>query len=135
MPDAPGLSGRWLGRYDYDGMAMEPVSFEAELTESSGSLGGRIFEPNTFRDDRGATLEARIEGHCSGDEVRFVKVYLGFDQGGDPVYAGTVDAARKRIEGRWSFAGLPGVSGRFVMMRKPRAAIAREQLAVEGVEI
>ena len=98
MPDVPGLSGRWLGRYDYDGMAMEPVSFEAELTEVPGSLGGRIFEPNTFRDDRGAALEARIEG-------------------------------------RWSFAGLPGVSGRFVMMRKPRAAIAREQLAVEGIEI
>ena len=135
MPDVPGLRGRWLGLYDYDGMAMEPVSFEAELTEVPGSLGGRIFEPNTFRDDRGAALEARIEGHCSGDELRFVKVYLGFDQGGDPVYAGTVDAARKRIEGRWSFAGLPGVSGRFVMMRKPRAAIAREQLAVEGIEI
>ena len=46
----PGLSGRWPGRYDYDGMAMEPVSFAAELTEAPASLGGRIFEPNTFRD-------------------------------------------------------------------------------------
>ena len=64
-----------------------------------------------------------------------MKDYLGFDQGDDPVYAGAADASRKRIEGRWSFAGLPGVFGRFVMMRKPGAATTREQLAAEVVDI
>lgn len=117
----PDLTGRWLGRFDYPS-GYPPVSFEADLAEEAGLLAGQTEEPNGFRDDMGPLLQAVIEGHRSGGMVRFVKRYLGFSQGDDPVYEGTADAALTRISGTWFFVGKPGWSGRFVMMRKPLAA-------------
>lgn len=116
----PDLTGRWLGRYDYP-MGDPPVPFEADLVEEAGLVSGQTEEPNTFRPGMGALLQAVIEGHRGAGGLRLVKRYLGFVQE-DLIYDGVADAALTRISGRWFFASGPGLSGRFVMMRKPLAA-------------
>lgn len=130
----PDLTGRWLGRFDYPA-DYPPVPFEADLLEEAGLLTGQTEEPNGFRADQGPMLQAVIEGQRLGAEVRFVKRYLGFSQGVDPVYEGVADAALTRISGRWVFPGQPGWSGRFVMMRKPLAAERALRRAVQEVEV
>jgi hypothetical protein len=126
------LTGKWLGRFGYAD-ASEVVPFEAELADVSGSLSGDIIEPNTFRPDMGATLQAVLTGEWSGDAVNFVKRYLEFTQPGDPVYAGRVNAALTRIEGTWSFPRHPWVSGPFSMMRKPFASARQTRLTATEV--
>jgi hypothetical protein len=125
------LTGRWLGRYDYEGAA-EPVPFEVDLHDAGGSLTGDMSEPNSFRPDQGSVLSAVLNGDHNDGRVSFVKRYLGFDQGDHPRYQGELNRARTRIEGRWHFPKSPTLSGRFVMMRKPRAAA--EEKAREGVD-
>jgi len=129
------LNGRWLGRYEYSGLAGQVVAFEADVVEIRGALSGETQEPNTFRPDQGTDLTARISGRREGREVRFVKTYEGFDQGDDPVYEGQVNAALTRIVGRWHFPWSRGESGRFVMVRKPRArARVAERAETEAEE-
>jgi hypothetical protein len=113
------LTGRWLGRYDQP--AQPPsVPFEADLVEEAGSLTGDTQEPNTFRPELGPTLTAILSGGRTGQTVSFIKDYQGFAQD-EPVYLGEANAALTRIAGHWSAPGLPGLTGRFVMMRKPLA--------------
>lgn len=117
------LSGRWLGRYDYpDGM--ESVGFEVDLSEAGGALTGLVREPNTFRPEMGEELVAQVMGEHAAGQVSFVKYYIGFAQGDDPVYEGRANHALTRVEGHWRFAGQVGWSGRFVMIRKPEAVRA-----------
>ncbi|WP_284166004.1 hypothetical protein [Frigidibacter sp. SD6-1] len=125
------LTGRWLGRYDYQGAA-EPVPFEVDLHDTGGSLTGDVTEPNSFRPDQGTILSAVLNGDHNGLRVSFIKRYVGFDQGDHPRYQGELNPARTRIEGRWHFPKSPAQSGRFVMMRKPRAAA--EERASEAAE-
>jgi hypothetical protein len=113
------LTGRWWGRYEQ--APGGPVPFEAELSEDDGSITGETSEPNTFRGDMGAALTATLTGGRAGAEVNFLKQYHGFVQDDCPVYQGTANAALTRIEGQWSFPSWPGLTGRFVMMRKPQA--------------
>jgi hypothetical protein len=115
------LSGQWLGRYEYQRGA-RPVAFEADIIEDAGTISGITSEPNSFHPGMGAVLTATLAGTCAADEVQFTKIYQGFTQDGLLIYQGRVNAARNRIEGRWHFAELPSWSGRFVMMRKPKAA-------------
>lgn len=126
------LTGRWMGRYEYD-RGGTPTAFEAELTEAA-DLSGEMWEPNGFRKDLGAELSATLSGARTGDQVSFVKRYLGFEQGDHPIYDGTANAALTRIEGRWRFTHQPGWGGRFVMMRKAKAAATAEQTQTEPVE-
>lgn len=121
------LTGRWIGRFDY-GMG-GGVAFEAELIEQDGQISGRTAEANAFRADQGHTLVAQLQGDRAGLAVQFIKIYLGFDQGANPVYEGQADAGLTRIGGRWRFTGLRGGSGRFVMMREPLAAARRRRRA------
>jgi hypothetical protein len=123
------LTGRWLGRYEYE-YGQPPVAFEADITDAHGHISGQICEPNSFRPGMGAVLTATLAGACSGDDVQFSKRYVGFTQDGPLIYNGTANAARSRIEGRWHFADVPFWNGRFVMMRKPRAA-ARAALSAK----
>lgn len=115
---AGGLSGRWIGRYDYTGRAMPATAFEAVLEEAGGDLKGSVTEANGFRPDRGATLRSRVIGGRDGAEVGFVKYYIGFDQDDDPHYKGLVNPTLTRIEGRWWFPMIAGWGGRFVMTRE-----------------
>ncbi len=120
-PAHPDLTGRWLGRYQYDSAA-PVVAFEADLEEFAGALTGEIREPNSFRPDQGAELSASLTGSRAGTAVDFVKVYRGFTQGDHPHYSGTTNPALTRIEGQWHFLRAPWMRGRFVMMRKPLAS-------------
>ena len=130
---AGGLSGRWIGRYDYTGRALPAVAFEVVLEDARGDLKGSLTEPNGFRPDRGATLRARLIGGRDGAAVRFVKYYIGFDQDDDPHYKGAVNAALTRIEGQWWFPTIADWGGRFVMTRE-RVQILQRAVAVEAVE-
>ena len=123
------LSGRWMGRYDYNSRALPAVAFEVDLVDADGDLSGIITEPNGFRGDRGAVLRARLIGGRDGAEVRFVKYYVGFDQDDDPHYAGTVNAALTRIEGTWHFPTVGGAGGRFVMTRERVQVAVRARVA------
>jgi hypothetical protein len=115
------LSGQWIGRYEYKRGA-RPVAFEADITEDQGWLSGQISEPNSFRPGMGHILNATLTGTRTGDDVQFIKSYQGFAQHGALIYSGTANSVLNRIEGRWHFSDLPSWDGRFVMMRKPRAA-------------
>ena len=127
-----GLSGRWIGRYDYTSKVLPAVAFEVVLDDDAGDLTGMITEPNGFRGDRGATLRARLIGGRDGAAVRFVKYYIGFDQDDDPHYAGTANAALTRIEGSWHFPVIGGAGGRFVMTRE-RVQVAARARRMEAV--
>ena len=126
------LTGRWMGRYDYNSRVLPAVAFEVVLEEEAGHLTGIITEPNGFRGDRGASLRARLIGGRDGAEVRFVKYYIGFDQDDDPHYAGTANAALTRIEGTWHFPVIGGKGGRFVMTRE-RVQVAVRARRMEAV--
>lgn len=125
------LTGRWLGRYGYGGSS-GAVSFEAELVQEGSDLSGDVHEPNTFRDDAGAELHAVISGTVAVPDVSFVKHYLGFEQGDDPVYTGQANAGLTRISGTWNFPKNRALSGAFVMMRKPIAATRARRREVEA---
>jgi len=63
MAASDSLTGSWTGRYDYDNVVFEtPVSFDAVLTETNGTLRGEIVEPNTFRKDASDTLTRAMKG-------------------------------------------------------------------------
>jgi hypothetical protein len=127
------LTGRWMGRYDY-AATRAPVPFEVDLTETAGSLHGKIHEPNTIANAMGAALDAILDGSRDGAAVRFVKVYRRFDQGDDPVYEGTVNATMTRVAGAWWFPLTPAWRGRFLMVRPVQAAATREVAAVADEE-
>ena len=113
------LDGQWIGRYTY-GFG-KPVPFEARLTQSGTAVEAEVREPNTFARGQGAELAATMQGDLTGATVTLTKRY-SFAQSDSPRYTGQLDAARDRITGTWRFPSLPGQSGTFSMVRKPRAA-------------
>jgi hypothetical protein len=120
------LSGSWTGRYDYDNIAFgTPVSFDAVLTETAGTLRGEVVEPNTFRKEATDTLLAVLSGTRSGTAVAFVKIYTDFEQNDNPTYEGQVNATATRITGRWHFPGMPNVKGTFLLARTAQAAVRK----------
>jgi hypothetical protein len=123
----PSLTGRWLGRYEYP-YAAPPVPFEADLVEDAGLLTGTIYEPNTFKPGAGPELLADITGSRAGAQVVFQKRYRGAPGHEWPFYEGTANSALTRIEGYWIFRHI-GFSGRFVMMRKPKATATAKREA------
>lgn len=126
------LTGRWMGRYDYD-RGGDPVAFEVSLTETGGAITGEVMEPNKFRQDMGEMLNATLDGARSGTQVSFIKRYSGFAQGDHPQYDGSVNAALTRIEGRWQFKHIAGWGGRFMMVRNTPPGVAVERR--ETVEV
>lgn len=129
------LSGSWTGRYDYTDLSFgAPVSFDAVLIETAGTLRGEIVEPNTFRHEATDTLLAVLSGTRTGSRVRFIKTYTDFDADDHPVYKGQINATATRITGRWHFPKSPGVSGTFLLARTAQAAARRPaKAAVELV--
>ena len=124
------LSGSWTGRYDYDNIALgAPVSFDAVLTETAGTLRGEVVEPNTFRQEATDTLLAVLSGTRSGSSVTFVKTYTDFDEDDHPVYTGQINATATRITGRWHFPKMPEVKGTFLLARTAQAAVRKRATA------
>jgi hypothetical protein len=111
------LSGDWDGIYSYT-VPLPPVSFTARLSEQQTSLGGAIEEE---RDRR--KLVASIEGRRIGVAVTFLKRYEDRAIHHDVEYEGEVSPDGAEISGRWSIYG--DWSGPFLMVRRPRKAVAR----------
>lgn len=123
MGASDSLSGSWTGRFDYDNVALgTPVSFDAVLTETGGTLRGEVVEPNTFRKEATDTLMAVLTGRRSGSSVTFTKTYTDFEAAEDPVYEGHVNATATRITGRWHFPSVPNAKGTFLLARTAQAA-------------
>jgi len=123
MGASDSLSGSWTGRYDYDNPVFgTPVSFDAVLTETSGTLRGEVVEPNTFRHEATDTLIAVLNGRRSGSAVTFTKIYTDFETSDHPHYEGQVNSTATRITGRWFFPSQPGVKGTFLFARTAQAA-------------
>jgi len=130
MKTANSLSGSWTGRFDYDNIVLgTPVSFDAVLSESGGTLRGEIVEPNTFRPEASDPLLAVVSGTRDGPVVQFIKTYTDFEDAEHPHYTGHVNATATRITGRWHFPGNPGVKGRFLFARTTDAAVRKRARA------
>jgi hypothetical protein len=127
------LSGHWTGFYNYPDQG-HPVSFEAELRESSGCVTGTITEIADTIDTVGQTLHAVIDGRRELNSVRFLKMYDETKAGYDIVrYDGTLDAEGNEIEGRWQ---IPGTwSGTFLMIRNIGATETIARTVEEPVQI
>lgn len=126
MGASDSLSGSWTGRYDYDNAAHgAPVSFDAVLTETAGTVRGEVVEPNTFRAEAADTLLAVLTGIRSGAQVSFTKTYTDFETDDHPVYEGAVNDTATRIIGRWHFPGWPGIRGTFLFARTAQAAVRK----------
>ena len=136
MGASDSLSGSWTGRYDYDNAAFgAPVSFDAVLTETSGTLRGEVVEPNTFRRELTDTLIAVLNGTRNGSAVQFTKIYTDFDATEHPHYDGQINATATRITGRWHFPTHPGVKGTFLFARTAQAASRRTAKAAVEMEL
>lgn len=135
MAASDSLSGSWTGRYDYDNVANgTPVSFDAVLTETGGTLRGEIVEPNTFRLEATDTLLSVLTGTRSGSRVKFIKTYTDFEDTDHPHYDGQINATATRITGRWQFPSQPKVKGTFLLARTAEAAVRkRARAALEMV--
>ena len=126
------LSGRWTGLYNYPG-PFPPVSFEAELRELGGSIGGTMSEPDEEHGG-GGTLHAVVDGSRQGSAVTFTKIYEDAERMPEPVfYSGTVQPDGNEISGHWDIPG--HWSGTFLMVRTPDAAEAAEAQVGEEVEV
>jgi hypothetical protein len=121
------LSGQWRGRFNYP-TALEPVAFEATLTETAGWLTGATREVMARRNALGRTLTATLQGRRSGSSVKFLKLYDVVVAGYDNVaYEGQVNAEGTEIDGRWT---VPGAwSGTFLMIRAEATATSRRKAA------
>ena len=123
MGASDSISGSWTGRYDYDNVAFgTPVSFDAVLTETGGTLRGEIVEPNSFRAEATDTLLAVLNGVRNGSTLSFVKTYTDFEETDHPHYQGQINATVTRVTGRWHFPQNPGIKGTFLLARTAQAA-------------
>lgn len=102
------LTGFWVGRFSYDGLAGEAVQFLANLSDKHGALSGTISEPNSMgRSSR--ELNAIVSGRRTGADVSFAKTYDGASDAAHRVdYAGVLNDKGNAIVGRWTIAGLGG---------------------------
>ena len=125
------LSGEWTGVYNYPA-AMPPVAFEAVLHDSAGRISGTTTEigPSAFA--AAQRLDAVIDGRRDGRNVQFIKMYEQADEEYDVVhYSGAVDPEGDEIAGTWL---LHGLSGTFLMVRRPRKAEAAKIEAEEKID-
>ncbi|MEL6609195.1 MAG: hypothetical protein AAFO93_09825 [Pseudomonadota bacterium] len=125
-PSIKGLSGPWMGRYNYVSRAVPPVAFNATLSDDAGAIGGETHEPNTFADDAPDMLIAGVIGVHEDGHLHFTKTYSDFDA---PriAYEGKSNPQLTRIEGRWHIPSAPWVHGTFVMIRDAQTVTARTE--------
>lgn len=136
MTGSDSLSGSWTGRYDYDNiMHGTPVSFDAVLAETSGTLRGEVIEPNTFRTEATDTLLAVLSGIRSGNAVKFIKIYTDFETDDHPLYDGQINPTATRITGRWHFATMAHIKGTFLLARTAQAAVRKQMKAVLEMKV
>ena len=125
------LSGEWTGIYNYP-VAVPPVAFEAVLQDSAGQISGSTTELASTSFGRDQRLDAVIDGRREGRDVQFIKMYEQADAEYDVVhYSGAVDPDGDEIAGTWL---LHGLSGTFLMIRRPRKTEAAEIETEEKID-
>lgn len=125
------LSGEWTGIYNYP-VALPPVAFEAVLQDLDGRISGTISEVTETLSRPAQRLDSVIDGRRDGLSVQFIKMYEQADHEFDVVhYSGSVDPEGAEIAGTWALAGM---SGTFLMVRRPGATEAVEQEAEATID-
>jgi hypothetical protein len=125
------LSGHWLGMFNYPA-EFPPNNFEAELRDAGGIVTGLITQPREVFDFPGPPRQAVIDGHRTGGQLSFVKLYDDLDR--DTVhYSGTIQPGGDEIEGIWTIPG--DWSGTFMMVRARRDTAAEESKIAEKVPL
>ena len=103
------LTGTWKGEYLGDGRGSDGTRFDASLFATGGVVSGTTTEPNTFGPYDYAELQADLVGEAHATrEVVLLKTYRTATITHSVLYVGRLDAAGKRIEGRWRLRGLEG---------------------------
>ncbi len=120
------LGGDWAGTYSYP-RGLAPVSFAANLSEQGGWLTGVTEEKSAIGDGLPRLMRASLKGRRIGSAVTWLKMYEDREVHHDVEYEGAVSADGGEISGRWSLIG--SWSGAFLMVRKSRAAVARQRRA------
>jgi hypothetical protein len=125
-----GLTGVWQGLYTYPfGLS---VSFTAVLTEAGGHLSGSTSEPCSVPGCPISTHDALLLGRRQGNTITFKKTYKLMSHGyGTADYDGALNADSCEIEGHWRVANFG--SGKFLMIRSPRAIVAASENKFERV--
>lgn len=125
------LSGDGDGIYSYS-VPLPPVPFTAKLIERGSSLAGTIEEESVMGADRRRRRRtASVEGRRASLAVIFLKRYQDRAIRHDVEYDGTSSADGAEVSGRWSIFG--DGSGPFLMVRRPRKALARTRQAEAGI--
>lgn len=103
------LSGAWKGEYVSDGLGSTATRFDASLFATGGVVSGTTTEPNTFGPYGYAELQADVNGEAYATrQVVLLKTYRTATVTHSVLYVGQLDAAGKRIEGRWRLGGGQG---------------------------
>lgn len=125
------LSGLWVGMFNYPA-EFPPNNFEAELRDAAGLITGLISQPREIFDYPGPPRQAVVDGHRSGSQLSFVKVYDDLERH-TVHYSGTIQPGGDEIEGIWTIPG--DWSGTFMMVRARREKAAEEQKVGEKVPL
>lgn len=108
------LSGSWKGEYASEGFGASATRFEANLFTTGGLVSGTTTEPNTFGPYGYAELQADLTGEAYATrQVVLLKTYRTATVTHSVLYTGRLDAAGKRVEGRWRVSS--GTQGTFWM--------------------
>lgn len=96
------LTGTWTGEYVSDAFGSSPTRFEASVLTTGGVVSGTTTEPNTFGPYGYAELQADLAGEAYATrQVVLLKTYRTATVTHSVLYVGRLDAAGKRVEGRW----------------------------------
>lgn len=103
------LTGSWKGEYASDGLGSSPTRFEASVLTTGGVVSGTTTEPNTFGPYGYAELQADLAGEAYATrQVTLLKTYRTATVTHSVLYVGRLDAAGKRVEGRWRLGSSHG---------------------------
>lgn len=119
--NAPKLTGRWSGRYEYDDWN-RPANFSVDLIELKGRIAGHMIEDNEFVDFGPDTLKAVIFGYRRGRHIQFTKEYetQRDEHNHQLFYTGRLSKDGQHIVGYWVSSIDGDWTGTFTMqMSKP----------------
>lgn len=103
------LSGAWKGEYVSDSLGSTATRFDASLFATGGVVSGTTTEPDTFSPYGYAELQADVSGEAHATrQVVLLKTYRTATVTHSVLYVGQLDAAGKRIDGRWRLGSSQG---------------------------
>lgn len=115
---AAGLTGLWVGYYQYENNERVPMSVAIQSKEER--FLGQMIEPQTFGDTLDVGMPAVISGKVEGASVSFDKAYFSeleslqpitLKDGAIPVhYTLTLSDDGQTMTGKWSLRGMTGTA-------------------------